>query len=755
MKLNVEITDSTSATGTYTQGDKIKLGRNAGVTRPPETAWNQSGVNGHPSALDKVELSQVVSSKLFFTASYAYFRGGFQLAPVGGLAVNNTFQDGNGVWHNSYYNYLSRRPSNVVTSNGSYFFNTGPAGHEFKFGFSYRKAGVSSQTNWPGNGNYGEVDAGGPGVSLAWLTRASSNKGQLQYYNGYVGDVITFGNATINAGVRYDVQSGYNQGASTPANPVIPDILPALNGANEATQFTWKNWQPRVGITYAVGDAKKLVAKASYARFADQLGVGNVFHDNANSIAGIYYYWNDLNHDHVITRDELDFGRGPITHYGFDPSNPTSVVSPNSFDPNLKAGVTNEFLGGFDYEVMPELVVGAAYTHRKYTGFAALRSCTGVSAEGKAGLGYLRRGEFAATITGTRFDGTTFSVPFWLDGRFERSTRSRRTSEIGRPGFDTTYDGVELTWRSASNKWMMRGLQLATGSSIRLPTAASSDQQADATFGTGCPVGVAPYHESFPPARAAGHSATFSSTPSGRSTSPASMNCRGGSTGANVYGRQGYPFLQWSRRLAARLSPHGQRQAGLTERSAQLARRLPPPERSCRCAVGKVINVRLFQVNLSWTFSPAIPGHLQRQGSVRSIQRASAAGRTTRSPRLSVPDRGRAPACPSVEDRFSPGGSSTRRAFFQEPINGGGRRRDTFRHVLSWHLFWEPPPRRRRAQTGNPRAGLSGKSYLAMRRSACQPASAPGQGRRHRLLGIHLHQLSAPPHLKEWYARYQ
>ena len=111
LKLNLQLTDSTSATGSYTQGDKIKLGRNVSASRPPESAWNQSGINGKPSALDKVEISQVVSSKLFFTASYAYFRGGFQLAPVGGLARNDTYFDNiAGVWHNSYYNYRDAPP---------------------------------------------------------------------------------------------------------------------------------------------------------------------------------------------------------------------------------------------------------------------------------------------------------------------------------------------------------------------------------------------------------------------------------------------------------------------------------------------------------------------------------------------------------------------------------------------------------------------------------------------------------------------
>ena len=42
-KMNVQALESTALTGFYSRDDKIKLGRNAGTTRPPETAWNQDG----------------------------------------------------------------------------------------------------------------------------------------------------------------------------------------------------------------------------------------------------------------------------------------------------------------------------------------------------------------------------------------------------------------------------------------------------------------------------------------------------------------------------------------------------------------------------------------------------------------------------------------------------------------------------------------------------------------------------------------
>ena len=75
----------TALTASYTAGDKIKIGRNVGMTRPPRDGMEPVGHRLQPSELDKIEASQVISSNFFLTASYSYFRGGFQLAPQAGI----------------------------------------------------------------------------------------------------------------------------------------------------------------------------------------------------------------------------------------------------------------------------------------------------------------------------------------------------------------------------------------------------------------------------------------------------------------------------------------------------------------------------------------------------------------------------------------------------------------------------------------------------------------------------------------------
>ena len=110
---------------------------------------------------------------------------------------------------------------------------------------------MDSLSSWPGNGNYGDLaDFTQP---VAVMTRDAVLNTSLRYYSGYVSDTLTFGNLTVNAGVRYDNQQGHNLASTTPANPVIPDLLPGITTPNEPAAFTWENVVPRIGATYALG----------------------------------------------------------------------------------------------------------------------------------------------------------------------------------------------------------------------------------------------------------------------------------------------------------------------------------------------------------------------------------------------------------------------------------------------------------------------------------------------------------------------
>ena len=128
-------------------------------------------------------------------------------------------------------------------------------------------------------------------------------------------------------------------GSTTPANPVVPDLLPEIADLEDAEIPYRVGGHPAARRSDLRPRAKdrRTIVKASYARYADQLGIGTISFSTPAALAGIYYYWND-NGDHVITRDELDFGRGLVSFYGLDPANPGSAISPNTHDPQLRSG---------------------------------------------------------------------------------------------------------------------------------------------------------------------------------------------------------------------------------------------------------------------------------------------------------------------------------------------------------------------------------------------------------------------------------
>jgi hypothetical protein len=107
----------------------------------------------------------------------------------------------------------------------------------------------------------------------------------------------SFGNATINAGTA--TTPAATTRAPAAANPVS-DILAALSGVDESRQFTWKNWCP-ARPHHAIGTQEAFTPAATRLH---QLGIVNVSRQ-PGGLSGIAYYWMDVNHDHVITRNEL------------------------------------------------------------------------------------------------------------------------------------------------------------------------------------------------------------------------------------------------------------------------------------------------------------------------------------------------------------------------------------------------------------------------------------------------------------------
>ncbi|MEP7131607.1 MAG: TonB-dependent receptor [Acidobacteriota bacterium] len=461
VKINGQPVESNSITGFYFYGNKRKQGRLPGGSQsqhPTGTNWNQSG----PSHFEKVEDSQVFGSNVFATASYSFVNTPFNLDPEGGVNAQVTRDGGTRIWHNSYYTDHNYRPQHSVQGTGNFFFNTGTLGHEIKFGGTYTTYSQRHSRFWPGDEVYTDTqriashNAAYP--FTARITRGDIDGQDVKSIGFFLGDTLTTGDLTLNLGARVDSFYGQNSASDIAANPSFPDILPGLSYAGGSGGFHSARISPRVGLTYAIGASKTTLLRASYARFADQLGTSQVSVTNPlGAVARAEYQWNG----------NFSGGNGRISRadicltcsfnaVNYDPTNPGAAFSPNKTNPNLKAPTTDEFLIGIEHQVVPELVAGASYTYRKRKDF--IENCPLALDNSAQCISNSDYSVFNNGETGYDVNGNAFQTgPLYHVANIPASY-SFGTFQTNRPGYSTQYNGVEVQLtKRLSNKWSAHG----------------------------------------------------------------------------------------------------------------------------------------------------------------------------------------------------------------------------------------------------------------------------------------------------------
>jgi hypothetical protein len=454
-KLNAQITPGNSATVFAFDGDKIKIGRNAGPLRPQETTWDQSKFGPSPTGY-KAEDTQIADSNFYVTGMYSVVNGGFQLVPEGGAAL--AYRDTSLIWHNSYFLNQIERPQKQAKLDASNFFNLGGTSNELKYGASRRTAEQSSLFSWQGGGLELALS---PSTHLLVLTRDASPDIKVDYDSAYLQDTVSVGNLTANLGVRYDRQGGKNLASSAKANPVFPDLLPAVSYGGQSAGFTWKTLTPRLGLTYALGAERKTLLRASYSRFADQLATGFAGWLNPLGGAAYRYFLTSNNGGPTLEPGEL----GPEIAPPSGNVNPFTLqpLQSNAVAGNLNAPITDELLLGVEHSLLPEFVVGLSLSYRKYHNSLEAERLV-FDTDNPFDPAFLnsvgrphQRSDYveAAPVTVTAPDGHTYTVHYW-ELRPGVSTRNGFLLKNG--DREQEFKGASLTFdKRLSNRWMMRG----------------------------------------------------------------------------------------------------------------------------------------------------------------------------------------------------------------------------------------------------------------------------------------------------------
>jgi hypothetical protein len=342
---------------------------------------------------------------------------------------------------------------------GSYFLATGQISHELSFGARYRKFESESRLTLPGGRNIGNVAGENlglpPHLGFFYALRGEGPPVSLEYTSLWIQDTLSKGRWTVNAGLRWDLQDGRNDPFTVPANPGVPEIMPALEFAgNDGGGFDWESVSPRIGVTYALGEERQTLLRASFSRFARALGTAQISHVNPVNVAyGYFIFVDDNGNDMWDGREEEFFLAGAD---GFDPANPTDLSSPNRTDPNLDPELTDEIVLGVEHALRPELVVGASVTWRNTSDILEERAFLRELDSGNERLARREDYVFFRGIDVTQPDGQPYTVDYYtLDpSRFVFTGGSLLLNGDR----SVEYLGASLTMtKRLSNQWMLRG----------------------------------------------------------------------------------------------------------------------------------------------------------------------------------------------------------------------------------------------------------------------------------------------------------
>jgi hypothetical protein len=370
-----------------TWAEKVRNARDASDTRPLETAYRQKAVDKSfgpfgwdtgPTPLWKASDQHVFSDRLLAEIQYAHVGNNFTLTfqEPGQSAIQPRFDIASGIWGRSFNESNFLRPTQSIDLTMSYFLPAVAGGdHSIRAGYRWRPARGESISHTGGNAvaRYASVNVDCTSASHncnADLFRDGWTDYNLKTHALYVQDTWTINRLTLNLGVRWDQQTDEALPTTVAANPLIPQIMPAIDFPGLDSGVVWNDISPRLGFTYDLMGTGRSILKSSYATYYGQMGPGQL---SGNLVAisqvSVRYPWRDLNADTFVQANELTIVANPVKSAAFDPTNPTSFRSPGTVDPNVKNDRTREFIVGFQQELARNLGFEANYIWRKYDQF--------------------------------------------------------------------------------------------------------------------------------------------------------------------------------------------------------------------------------------------------------------------------------------------------------------------------------------------------------------------------------------------------
>jgi len=394
-KLAYQVSSNTHFSLFFNAAKKDRNARDSSDLRPIETAYRQGAVIdetlgsklwkiGIPKTY-KASLRRVFSDRFMMEFQYAHIGNNFTLdfqEPA--LAeVQPTQELATGLWGRSFQASYFVRPTNSFDLTGTRSSSGFMGGdHALKFGVRYRQDRAISKNHRGGNVEARWRDANGDRLFQASeASEANMYRDSFTDYNvfntsAYIQDTFTKGKLTIMAGLRLDRQWDRANASIAPAHPffgqatatgTVFNHLPQINFQGADPGVTFIDIVPRLGINYDLSGDGKNVLKFNLARYANQLGDGDLAGTlNPVQASFIRFPWRDTNGDLKVQANEITITGTPLNFGGnYSPTNPTALSSPGTVDTGLTNEHTDEAILDFTRQFGNSTAVGVAVIYRK------------------------------------------------------------------------------------------------------------------------------------------------------------------------------------------------------------------------------------------------------------------------------------------------------------------------------------------------------------------------------------------------------
>lgn len=480
---------------------KERNARGADDLHPIETTTPQGAVpasygkhwwNTGPNPTFKFGDQWVVSDRLLLDLQYAHvgnnFTLGFQTPEL--RDVQPTLIVSTGLNGRSGGESVFIRPVNSVTFNANYFLPGVVGGdHAFKIGGYWRDSNTTSISHRGGYGTVRYPTSIDNDCSLATtncqvdLVRDGYTVYDLANYSAYVQDTVTRGRTTLQLGVRYDYNRDKAEAATIAANPLGGPWLPAIEFPGADPGVAFKNFSPRLGVTYDVSGDNKTVARANYARYYGQVGNGGIAGTiNPVGATTLRYPWVDANRNGFADAGEIVLSANPLSaSTNWSAANPANTVSANSVDPDFKNDTTDELIVGLDREVGAGFAVGANYIWRRYGNFS-WDDRVGITSDDWVARTFTPAASACPGDDGLRTAAGACQAVTYYEPTFQQPTVVVETNV---PGYHRVFNGIELTGRKRmSNRWMMNTSFTYSSTDVHFGSFPGAANQSSGTSGT-------------------------------------------------------------------------------------------------------------------------------------------------------------------------------------------------------------------------------------------------------------------------------